>query len=70
MPFIAFALLIISLIKLILIASFNNNLEIKELIYNTPISVNTPPILIYALITIDGLIGLICSVYLLTTGLW
>ena len=70
MTIIAFILLIISLSKLFLVISLNNKLEIKELVYNTPILVNTLPELLTAIITADGLIGLICSLFLLTVVLW
>ena len=69
MAIIAFILLIISLSKLFLVISLNNKLEIKELVYNTPILVNTLPELLTAIITVDGLIGLICSLFLLTVVL-
>lgn len=69
MTIIAFILLIISLSKLSLVISSNNQLEIKELVYNTPILVNIPPGLLTAIITADGLIGLICSLFLLTVAL-
>ena len=69
MAIIAFILLIISLSKLFLVISLNNKLEIKELVYNTPILVNTLPELLTAIITVDGLIGLICSLFLLTVAL-
>lgn len=69
MAIIAFILLIISLSKLFLVISLNNKLEIKELVYNTPILVNTLPELLTAIITADGLIGLICSLFLLTVAL-
>ena len=69
MAIIAFILLIISLSKLFLVISLNNKLEIKELVYNTPILVNTLPELLTAIITADGLIGLICSLFLLTVVL-
>ena len=69
MAIIAFILLIISLSKLFLVISLNNKLEIKELVYNTPILVNTLPELLTGIITVDGLIGLICSLFLLTVAL-
>ena len=69
MAIIAFILLIISLSKLLLVVYFNNQLEVRELIYNTPILVNTSPRLLYAIITADGLVGLICSLFLLTVAL-
>ena len=69
MAIIAFILLIISLSKLFLVISLNNKLEIKELVYNTPILVNTLPELLTAIITVDGLIGLTCSLFLLTVAL-
>ena len=69
MAIIAFILLIISLSKLSLVISSDNQLEIKELVYNTPILVNTLPELLTAIITADGLIGLICSLFLLTVAL-
>ena len=69
MAIIAFILLIISLSKLFLVISLNNKLEIKELVYNTPILVNIPPGFLTAIITADGLIGLICSLFLLTVVL-
>ena len=69
MAIITFLLLIISLSKLSLVVSLNNKLEIKELVYNTPILVNILPELLTAIITVDGLIGLICSLFLLTVAL-
>ena len=69
MAIIAFILLIISLSKLLLVVYFNNQLEVRELIYNTPILVNTSPRLLHAIITADGLVGLICSLFLLTVVL-
>ena len=69
MAIITFLLLIISLSKLSLVVFLNNKLEIKELVYNIPILVNTLPELLTAIITVDGLIGLICSLFLLTVAL-
>lgn len=66
MAIIAFILLVISLSKLFLVISSNNQLEVKELVYNTPVLVNAPPGLAGAILTANGLIGLICSVFLLT----
>ena len=69
MAIIAFILLIISLSKILLLVYFNNQLEVRELIYNTPILANTLPELLTAIITADGLVGLICSLFLLTVAL-
>ena len=67
MAIIAFILLIISLSKLLLVISSNNQLEVKELVHNIPILVNIPPpILLASIITIDGFISLICSLFILT----
>ena len=60
----AFLLLIVSLSKLLLAMS-SNKMEIKELVYNSPVFVNVPPGTISAIITIDGLLGLMCSLFLL-----
>lgn len=69
MAIIAFLLLIISLSKLFLVVSSNNKMEVKELINETPILVDIPPGILSAIITADGLIGLICSLFLLTVAL-
>lgn len=69
MAIIAFLLLIISLSKLFLVVSSNNKMEVKELINETPILVDVPPGTLPAIITADGLIGLICSLFLLTVAL-
>lgn len=69
MAIIAFLLLIISLSKLFLVVSSNNKMEVKELINDTPILVDVPPGTLAAIITADGLIGLICSLFLLTVAL-
>ena len=66
MTIIDFILLIISLSKLSLVISSNNQLEMKELVYNTPILVNIPPGLLTAIITADGLVGLLCSLLIIT----
>lgn len=60
----AFLLLIVSLSKLFLAMS-SNKMEMKELVYNSPVFVNVPPGTISAIITIDGLLELICSLFLL-----
>lgn len=69
MAIIAFLLLIISLSKLFLVVSSNNKMEVKKLINETPILVDVPPGTLSAIITADGLIGLICSLFLLTVAL-
>lgn len=69
MAIIAFLLLIISLNKLFLVVSSNNKMEVKELINETPILVDVSPGTLAAIITADGLIGLICSLFLLTVAL-
>lgn len=66
MTIIAFILLIISLSKLSLVISSNNQLEMRELVYNTPILVNIPPGLLTTIITADGLVGLLCSLLIIT----
>lgn len=60
----AFLLLIVSLSKLLLAMS-SNKMEMKELVYNSPVFVNVPPGTVSAIITIDGLLGLMCSLFLL-----
>ena len=40
-------------------------MEMKELVYNSPVFVNVPPGTVSAIITIDGLLELICSLFLL-----
>ena len=69
MAIIAFLLLIISLSKLFLVVSSNNKMEVRELVNDTPILVDVPPGTLSAIITADGLIGLICSLFLLTVAL-
>ena len=69
MAIIAFLLLIISLSKLFLVVSSNNKMEVRELVNDTPILVDVPPRTLSAIITADGLIGLICSLFLLTVAL-
>lgn len=69
MAIIAFLLLIISLSKLFLVVSSNNKMEVKELINDIPILVDVPPGTLSAIITADGLVGLICSLFLLTVAL-
>lgn len=69
MAIIAFLLLIISLSKLFLVISSNNKVEVKELVNETPILVDVPPRTLAVIITVDGLIGLICSLFLLTVAL-
>lgn len=68
MYILAFLLLIVSLSKLLL-AMFFNKMEIKKLVYNSPVFVNVPPGTLSAIITLDGLLGFICSLFLLGT-LW
>ena len=70
MAIIAFLLLIISLSKLFLVVSSNNKMEVRELVNDIPILVNVPPGTLSAIITADGLVGLICSLFLLTVVLW
>lgn len=69
MAIIAFLLLIISLSKLFLVVSSNNKMEVRELVNDIPILVNVPPVTLSAIITADGLVGLICSLFLLTVAL-
>lgn len=69
MAIIAFLLLIISLSKLFLVVSSNNKMEVRELVNDIPILVDVPPGTLSAIITADGLIGLICSLFLLTVAL-
>ena len=69
MAIIAFLLLIISLSKLFLVVSSNNKMEVRELVNDIPILVNVPPGTLSAIITADGLVGLICSLFLLTVAL-
>ena len=70
MAIIAFLLLIISLSKLFLVVSSNNKMEVRELVNDIPILVDVPPGTLSAIITADGLVGLICSLFLLTVALW
>ena len=63
MYILAFILLIVSVLKLIL-ATSTNKMEMKELIYNSPMLVNLPPGTLSAIITIDGLIELLCSLFI------
>lgn len=51
----AMLLLIVGLTKLCL-ATVSNKMEVKELVYNTPILVDVSPEALAALITADGLI--------------
>lgn len=60
----ALLLLIVSLSKLLLAMS-SNKMEMKELVYNSPVFVNIPPGTLSAIITLDGLLGLMCSLFLL-----
>lgn len=69
MAIIAFLLLIISLSKLFLVVSSNNKMEVRELVNDIPIFVDVPPGTLSAIITADGLVGLICSLFLLTVAL-
>lgn len=69
MAIIAFLLLIISLSKLFLVVSSNNKMEVRELVNDIPILVDVPPGTLSAIITADGLVGLICSLFLLTVAL-
>lgn len=61
----AFLLLIISLSKLFLAISLSNQVEVKKLIDNLSIPIDTLSISILAIIVADGLIGLICSLFIL-----
>lgn len=55
MILIALLLLIVGLTKLYLV-TVSNKMEVKELVYNTPILVDVSPEALAALITADGLI--------------
>lgn len=57
-------LLIVGLTKLCLVTA-SNKMEVKELVYNTPILVDASPELLKALITADGLICTIGGITLL-----
>lgn len=69
MAILAFILLLISIAKLLLVLSCRNTLEVKRLIDETSLKVDTPPNLLTAILTADGLVGLFCSLYLLTVVL-
>ena len=69
MAILAFALLLISITKILLVICCKNKLEIKRIIDSHSIIVDSPPGMLAALLTIDGLIGLFCSIYLLTVVL-
>lgn len=55
MKMMAMLLLIVGLTKLCL-ATVSNKMEVKELVYNTPILVDVSPEALATLITADGLI--------------
>lgn len=68
MYILGFFLLISSITKLLLVAS-STRMEVKELAYRTPILVNIPPRMFTGIVSVDGLIGLICSLFILG-ALW
>lgn len=68
MYILGFFLLISSITKLLLVFS-SAKMEVKELAYRTSILVNVPSGTFAGIVSIDGIIGLICSLFILG-ALW
>lgn len=69
MAILAFILLLISITKLLLVVSCKNTLQVKKLSDGSSLNVDVYPNTFPALLTADGLVGLFCSIYLLTVVL-